>query len=258
MQGEPEDVAAARPDRAGQRGGKLQLGGRARVSSGDARELSSRLGVHHLHPVAAEQRDATVAPGQQVPLAEVADDDIAVVEHRDGPGQVDRHRDPLPPGGGGPGREIGDGGRFARVDARHDESGELSGGVSGVLGPRADHRAGRVGAVGGRIGDHRFDPSLEVRSSLQGRRQVLLERQIRPSRDDGVDHCVPVLVELVSDLVCLAGAPTDERRHCRPLPVAPRPAVTVTVLFVGSPPDPSGKPRSADRAGTLDASLKQR
>ena len=148
-----------------------------------------------------------------------------------------------------PGREIGDRGRFARVDARHDESGELSGDVRGVLGPRADHRAGRVGAVGGWIGDHRLDPRLEVRSSLQSCRQVLLERQIRPSRDDGVDHCVPVLVELFPDLVCLAGPPTDELRHRRPLPVAPRPAVTVTVLFVGSPPDPSGKPRSGDRAG---------
>ena len=182
MQGEPEDVAAACPDRAGQRGGQLQLGWRARVPPGDAREPSSRLGVHHLHSVAAEQGDAAVAPGQQVPLAEVADDDVAVVEHRDGPGQVDRHRDPLPPGRGAAGREIGDRDRFARVDARHDESGELSGDVGGVLGPCADHRAGRVGAVGGRIGDHRLDPRLEVRSSLQGCRQVLLERQVRPRR----------------------------------------------------------------------------
>ena len=158
---------------------------------------------------------------EQVPLAEVADDDVAVVEHRDGPGQVLRHRDPIPPGGGVPRRDIGDGDRFARVDARHDESGELSRNVCGVLGPRADHRAGRVRTVGGWIGDHRLDPRLEVRSSLQSRRQVLLERQVRPSGYDGVDHSLTVLVELLPDLVGLAGPSTDELRHHRPLPSSP-------------------------------------
>jgi hypothetical protein len=138
----------------------------------------------------------------------------------DGPGQVLRHRDPIPPGGRAPGREIGDRDRLARVDARHDESGELFGDVRGVLGPRADHRAGRVRAVGGWIGDHRLDPRLEVRSSLQSRRQVLLECQIRPSGDDGVNHRLAVLVELFSDPIYLAGPPTDELRHRRSLPVA--------------------------------------
>ena len=107
------------------------------------------------------------------------------------------------------------------VDARHDESGELSGDVSGVLGPRADHRAGRVGAVGRWIGDHRLDTRLEVRPSAQSCRQIELERQVRPSGHDGADHRVSVLVELFADLVCLAGPPTDELRHRRSLPVAP-------------------------------------
>ena len=43
MQGEGEDVAAAGPDGAGQRGGQLQLGGRAGVPPGDARDILEEL-----------------------------------------------------------------------------------------------------------------------------------------------------------------------------------------------------------------------
>ena len=59
-----------------------------------------------------------------------------------------------------------------------------------------------------------------------------------------------VLVELFADLVGLAGPPTDELRHRRPLPVAPGAPSPSRSVLVGSPPDLPGKPRSGDRAVT--------
>jgi hypothetical protein len=79
LYGEQEYVAAALSQRARQQGVQ-QLGAPWPVTSGETGKPPARPAVQDLHPVAPEQSDPVIAPGEQVQLPEVADDDVAVVQ----------------------------------------------------------------------------------------------------------------------------------------------------------------------------------
>jgi hypothetical protein len=77
---------------------------------------------------------------------------------------------------------------------------------------------GSAGAVGGWIGDHRFDPRFEFRTLVQRFRPVLLQHEIRRRRLDGANRPVPGRVEPFSDSQSPAGPAADDLGHRAPLP----------------------------------------